>query len=159
MYQYWPGAYNQQGTQVEQQYGNQSQPTPQSSYSQPQQRQSQNFSAANYQVPGFALQQQGGGNQTSLPLEQSFIENILRLNKGKIASFYMTFENNSEWNARVFRGRLEEAGRDHIIVSNPENGEYYLLLMVTLDYVVFDEPIEYEYPFGSGAQLTQYAPR
>lgn len=78
-----------------------------------------------------------------LPLEQSYIENILRFNRGKPATFYMTFENNPEWNARVFRGVIEEAGRDHIIISNEQTGEYFLLLMVNLDYVEFDQPIEY----------------
>ncbi|OLS38749.1 spore coat protein GerQ [Alkalihalophilus pseudofirmus] len=117
------------------------------------------FSAQNYQVPGFVQQQFGGTGM--LPLEQSFIENILRLNRGKIGTFYMTFENNSEWNAMIFRGRVEEAGRDHIVISDPDTGMYYLLLMVNLDYVTFDEPIEYEYPFnsGQGAQLAQYSPR
>ncbi|KMK78198.1 spore coat protein GerQ [Alkalihalobacillus pseudalcaliphilus] len=153
--QQWPGSYPQFSQEGFQSQGFQGQ-------QQVQQPQSQSFSASNYQVPGFVLQQQNTSPGSMLPLEQSFIENILRLNRGKIASFYMTFENNSEWNAKVFRGRIEEAGRDHIVVSNPENGEYYLLLMVTLDYVTFDEPIEYSYPFGGnagGQALTQYSPR
>jgi spore germination protein Q len=82
-----------------------------------------------------------------LPLEQSYIENILRLNKGKIATVYMTFENNKDWNAKVFKGRIEAAGRDHIILSDPQTGMRYLLLMVYLDYVTFDEELEYEYPY------------
>ncbi|GAB7389316.1 hypothetical protein BSNK01_31540 [Bacillaceae bacterium] len=81
-----------------------------------------------------------------LPLEQSYIENILRLNLGKMATIYMTFENNPQWNAKVFRGRLEAAGRDHIIISDPATGKRYLLLMVNLDYVEFDEPLQYFYP-------------
>jgi spore germination protein Q len=82
-----------------------------------------------------------------LPLEQSYIENILRLNKGKIATVYMTFENNKEWNAKIFKGRVEAAGRDHIILSDPKTGMRYLLLMIYLDYVTFDEELEYEYPY------------
>jgi spore germination protein Q len=82
-----------------------------------------------------------------LPLEQSYIENILRLNKGKIATVYMTFENNKEWNAKVFKGRIEAAGRDHIILSDPKTGMRYLLLMIYLDYVTFDEELEYDYPY------------
>jgi spore germination protein Q len=31
--------------------------------------------------------------------------------------------------------------------------------MIYLDYVTFEEEIEYEYPFGGGAGLTQYSPR
>lgn len=94
-----------------------------------------------------------------LPLEQSYIENILRLNRGKVGTFYMTYENNSEWNAKIFRGIVEEAGRDHIVISDPQAGKYYLLLMLNLDYVTFDEPIEYEYPFGAPAQMSTYSPR
>ena len=39
-----------------------------------------------------------------LPVEQSYIENILRLNKGKLATVYATFENNTQWNAKIFKG-------------------------------------------------------
>lgn len=81
-----------------------------------------------------------------LPMEESFIENILRLNLGKVATIYMTFENNSEWNAKVFQGVLEAAGRDHIIISDPKTGMRYLLLMVNLDYITFTEPLNYYYP-------------
>ncbi|UFJ39233.1 spore coat protein GerQ [Brevibacillus humidisoli] len=79
-------------------------------------------------------------------VEQSYVENILRLNRGKMATVYMTFENNTEWNAKVFRGIIEAAGRDHLIISDPDTGIRYLLLMVNLDYITFDEPIEYVAP-------------
>ncbi|WP_425288585.1 spore coat protein GerQ [Salibacterium halotolerans] len=85
----------------------------------------------------------GGG----LPMEQSYIENILRLNTGKRATVYMTFEGNPDWQSMVFRGILEEAGRDHIVLSDPDTGRWYLLLMVYLDYVVFEEEINYQYPY------------
>nr|WP_238456235.1 spore coat protein GerQ [Lederbergia galactosidilytica] len=85
-----------------------------------------------------------------LPIEESYIENILRLNKGKLVDVHTTFENNREWNAKIFRGIIEAAGRDHIILSDPETGKRYLIPMVYVDYVTFNEPVEYEYPFGSG---------
>ncbi|CQR46122.1 Spore coat protein GerQ [Paraliobacillus sp. PM-2] len=81
-----------------------------------------------------------------LPLEESYIENILRLNKGKIATIYMTFENNDRWNAKIFKGIIEAAGRDHIILSDPETNKRYLLLTIYLDYITFDEEINYDYP-------------
>ena len=59
----------------------------------------------------------------------------------------MTYENNKEWNAKIFRGTVEAAGRDHIIISDPSTGMRYLLLTLNLDYVTFDGPIAYEYPF------------
>ncbi|UOE57692.1 spore coat protein GerQ [Cytobacillus oceanisediminis] len=94
-----------------------------------------------------------------LPLEQSYIENILRLNKGKLATVYATFENNTEWNAKIFKGIIEAAGRDHVILSDPQTGQRILLPMIYLDYVTFDEEIEYEYPFGSAPGMVQYSPR
>jgi spore germination protein Q len=87
-----------------------------------------------------------------LPVEQSYIENILRLNLGKIGTFYMTYENNTQWNAKIFKGTLEAAGRDHIIISDPKSGMRYLLLMVNLDYATFDEPLQYSYPYQQGTR-------
>lgn len=82
-----------------------------------------------------------------LPLEQSFIENILRLNLGKVATLYMTYENNSQWNAKIFKGVLEAAGRDHIIISDPQTGLRTILLMVNLDYITIEGELNYNYPF------------
>ncbi|MDQ0194304.1 spore coat protein GerQ [Paenibacillus wynnii] len=82
--------------------------------------------------------------------EQSYIENILRLNLGKTGTFYMTYENNSEWNAKIFKGVIEAAGRDHIIISDRATGQRFLLLMINLDYVTFDEPLTYQYPGAPG---------
>ncbi|MCL6457378.1 MAG: spore coat protein GerQ [Gorillibacterium sp.] len=75
--------------------------------------------------------------------EESYVENILRLNLGKVATIYMTYENNVEWNAKIFKGRLEAAGRDHIIISDATTGKRYLLLTINLDYITFDEELNY----------------
>ncbi|UOR14033.1 spore coat protein GerQ [Halobacillus amylolyticus] len=112
------------------------------------------------QVPPMPQVQQSGGvnPQGMLPMQESYIENILRLNEGKRATVYMTFENNEEWNAQVFRGIIEAAGRDHIILSDPESGKRYLLLMIYLDYITFQGEINYSYPYGSQG-MSQYPPR
>lgn len=133
------------------------------------------------QWPGFGFQmpQQGmmfpqmpsgmtiptpGASQTGvevpgmLPSEQSYIENILRLNRGKLATVYMTFDGNREWNAKVFKGIVEAAGRDHLILSDPETGYRYLLPMVFFSYAVFEEELDYYYPFGNQSMAT-YPPR
>jgi spore germination protein Q len=92
----------------------------------------------------------GGVTLPGVPAqEESYVENILRMNLGKVATLYMTYENNSEWNAKIFKGVLEAAGRDHIIISDPLTGKRYLLLTLNLDYITFDEPINYTLPFGS----------
>ncbi|OLO19722.1 spore coat protein GerQ [Bacillus licheniformis] len=141
--------YQQQGQQPFTQMGGQQsyqQPGPQLTQPQP----------AGVQVPPMPSGQQPSPSIPGmLPLEQSYIENILRLNRGKVATVYMTFENNPEWNAKVFRGEIEAAGRDHIILSDRKTGTRYLLLMVYLDYITFDEPITYDYPYS----MASYTPR
>ena len=84
--------------------------------------------------------------QTQLQDEQSYIENILRLNLGKMVSVYMNFEN-SQWGSKIFKGRLEAAGKDHIIISDIQTGTRYLLLSIYLDYITFEEEINYYYPY------------
>lgn len=85
--------------------------------------------------------------QASSLEEQSYIENILRLNRGKKARFHITVPGSKEWQDRVFNGIIEQSGKDHIIVSNPETGEWYLILMIYLDFVTFEEPINYSKEF------------
>ena len=80
---------------------------------------------------------------TTFDDEQSYIENIIRLNKGKIGRFYMTFPDSLEWRDRVFSGIIEQSGKDHIIISDPTTGKWYLLLLIYLDYVEFDEKFNY----------------
>lgn len=74
---------------------------------------------------------------TDMSDEQSYIENILRLNLGKMVSVYMNFEN-SQWGSKIFKGKLEAAGKDHIIISDPSNNMRYLLLTIYLNYVTLD---------------------
>lgn len=83
--------------------------------------------------------------------EQSYIENILRLNLGKTVSVYMNFEN-SQWGSKIFKGTLEAAGKDHIIVSDPNNNTRYILLSIYLNYVTFDDEINYYYPYSNNPQ-------
>ena len=87
-------------------------------------------------------------NKPITTTEESYIENIIRLNRGKLGTFYMTYSDSNEWRDRVYRGVIEAAGVDHIIISDPRDGKRYILLLVYLDYVEFDEPINYEYPIS-----------
>jgi spore germination protein Q len=102
-----------------------------------------------------------GGAQVPgmLPIEQSYIENILRLNKGKLVHLFATFEGSTQWNSKEFTGIIEAAGRDHVILSDPQAGTRYLIPMVSVDYITFTEEIEYEYPYAAGPSLGTYSPR
>ncbi len=97
--------------------------------------------AVNNQVPSspptnYSVEQ-------SFPLEQSLIENILRLNKGKRVRAFVSYPDSNEWRDKIYTGIIEQSGRDHLIISDPTNGNWYLIRMIYLNYVEFDEPINY----------------
>lgn len=83
------------------------------------------------------------GSLEDVPMQQSYIENILRHNKGKKVKAYVSFPDAKDWKDKVFEGTIEQAGRDHLIIRDPSNGHWYLILMIYLDYVEFDEKISY----------------
>lgn len=113
-----------------------------------------------YQNPTFPTNQNQVTNQvptsppsnisssSMMPIEQSYIENILRLNKGKRVNVYMSYADSNEWRDKVYSGIIEEAGRDHLIISDPVNGNWYLLRMIYLDYVEFMEKINYSHNYS-----------
>ena len=118
-----------------------------------------NGSYFNSGFPGTGLNDNTVPNQQSMPNyqnqnsfsgpieEQSYIENILRLNRGKKARLHVTVPGSIEWQDRVFDGIIEQAGKDHVILSNPTTGEWYLILIIYLDFVTFEEPINYNKQF------------
>ena len=81
--------------------------------------------------------------QSSLPLEQSLIENILRLNKGKKVKVYASYPDSNEWRDKIYTGIIEQSGRDHLILSDPSTGLWYLIRMLYVYYIEFDERINY----------------
>jgi len=94
---------------------------------------------------------------TMLPMQQSYIENILRLNRGKEVTAYLSFSDKKQ---QTFTGIIEGAGRDHVILNNTTTGDRYLLLMIYLDYVLFKEEINYIPPqFPGSDQLSTSEPR
>ena len=84
-----------------------------------------------------------------LPFEQSYIENILRLNRGKKITIYASYADSIEWKDKKFKGIIEESGKDHIIISDHTTGKWYLILMIYVNYIEFDEKINYSQEFNS----------
>lgn len=147
--------YPPYGYRKEGQSGQQQQQTSQN------QGQNQGQGQGQQNVPFGPNNNNNNNNNDMLPTEESYIENILRLNKGKEATVYMTFEDDTDGGKReVFKGEIEAAGRDHIILSESDSGKRYLLLMVYLDYITFDEPINYNYPYsGASGSMENYQSR
>lgn len=93
----------------------------------------------NNQVPNQSTVPNYSSNM--IPDEESYIENILRLNRGKKVSVYQSFADAGEWKDRIFTGIVEQSGKDHIILSDPTTGNWYLLLMIYVDFIKFEERI------------------
>ncbi len=77
------------------------------------------------------------------PMEQSYIENILRNNIGKKVRVHASFSDSNEWRDRIFSGIIEHAGRDNLIINDIDTGKNYLILMIYVDFVEFNEEITY----------------
>ena len=97
--------------------------------------------SGNIATPNQSMAATNSNMQEYIPDEQSYIENILRVNKGKKVSIYQSFADSGEWKDRIFTGIIEQSGRDHIILSDPATGNWYLLLMIYVNFIKFDEEI------------------
>lgn len=75
---------------------------------------------------------------------QSYIGNIIRLNIGKLGSFYFTFSDSEKWRDEVFVGVIEEAGRDYFVIKDMESEDRYLLPLVYFLWAKFKGAITYQ---------------
>ena len=77
--------------------------------------------------------------------EESYIENILRLNRGKPGTFHFSFERaNDQGRSTVnVRGSVIAAGRDHVILRELKTNHRFLFPMIYFDYAQFDEELAY----------------
>lgn len=74
----------------------------------------------------------------------STLMNIFNINKGKIASLYVTYYNSKEETfEKIFRGIIENAGDGYVIISDPKTGKWTMVLLQYLNYVIFEENINY----------------
>lgn len=81
---------------------------------------------------------------TPMLREESYIENILRLNKGKPGQFYFSFDQTVEGQStKSVRGVVEAAGRDHVILRELRTNHRFLFPMIYFDYAEFDEELNY----------------
>lgn len=77
--------------------------------------------------------------------EQSYIENILRLNIGEPGIFHFSFAHTigEALNVRNVTGSVEAAGRDHVIVKEAATGHQFLFPMIYFDYAEFAGQVKY----------------
>ena len=81
---------------------------------------------------------------TPITEEQLYIDSILRQNHRKKAKIYVTIPGSIEWQDKTFEGIIESTGKDHIILSNPNTGEWHIIPMIYLNFITIEEPINYK---------------
>lgn len=102
----------------------------------------------NFYEPGTPLYYGGNTipNQSTAPSintsDNIYMEDVLKKIEPIKATFYMTFSGSNEWRDKVFTGILEAAGRDHVVLSDPTTGKWYILPNIYVDYIEFDEDIK-----------------
>ncbi len=84
-------------------------------------------------------------------IEQTYIENILRVNIGKKGTFYFSYTGSKQWNDRIYTGTILQAGRDHFIIRD-DNGRNIMLLLVYLLWAEFEQPLDYQYKIRNDAK-------
>ena len=75
--------------------------------------------------------------------EELYLDSILKLNKGKMIKLNVTIPGSIEWQDQIFEGILESAGKDNIIISNPNTGQWNIIPLIYLDYITLEEPVKY----------------
>lgn len=76
----------------------------------------------------------------TLPMEQSYIQNIIRMNNNKKVTVHMTISNNDY----DFNGIIEQSGIDYLIISEPSTGKWQLLPIAYISFITFEENINYQ---------------
>ena len=71
----------------------------------------------------------------------SYLNESLYLNKGKLMTIYTTFNGSVEWPNKKFTGILEYASLDHLTISDPKTGKWYAIPTIYVNYVESDEKI------------------
>jgi spore germination protein Q len=97
-------------------------------------------------VPPPAVTIPAGGRPPGPPQrEESFIENILRLNIGNPGIFHFSFEHaiRTGINTLEVVGSVEAAGRDHVIIKETSSGHQFLFPMIYFDFAEFPGEVKY----------------
>ena len=70
-----------------------------------------------------------------------FENNILKQNVSKKTKVYASFPNESDWKTKIFSGIIETTKDDYVVLSDPSNGNWYMIPIKYVDYIEFEEKI------------------
>ncbi len=73
--------------------------------------------------------------------QENFYINLLRNNNGKKIKVYANYLNSIEWKDKIFSGIIESSSENHLILSDPSSGSWYLIKLEDISFVEFEEKI------------------
>lgn len=74
-------------------------------------------------------------------LNNSINSNYINPSKGKKVTIYTSFPNTNE--QKELKGIIELINMENLIISNPTDGKWYLIPKKYINYMIFDEAINY----------------
>ena len=66
---------------------------------------------------------------------------VLKKNHGKQVEMFFSFPNSIEWKDKAFRGIIENSGYDYICLSDPSDGNWYIVPLCYINFIKFEEQI------------------
>ena len=66
----------------------------------------------------------------------NYVEEYLKSNLGNIVEAQVSFCDSIEWRDSIFKGKLENVGKDYIVIRDNQNS--YVIWSIYIDYIVFN---------------------
>ena len=66
----------------------------------------------------------------------NYVEEYLKNNVGKKVEVHVSFSDSIEWRDTIFKGILEETGKDFIVVNN--DNKKYVIWSIYIDYIIIN---------------------
>ena len=86
-------------------------------------------------------------NPNPAAVPQIYMGNIIRLNIGKLGTFYFTYSDSEKWRDKSYVGIVEDVGRDYILIKDPNSEKRFLLSFIYLLWVEFDEELDFQFSY------------
>ena len=68
------------------------------------------------------------------PINNNYVDEYLKINIGKKIEAHVSFSDSIEWRDSVFKGFLESAGKDYIVINS--DNKKHIIWSIYLDYIV-----------------------
>ena len=69
--------------------------------------------------------------------EEEYIDTIIKKNIGKNAKFYITIPTSTNWQDKIFEGIIENVGKDHVLLLNPNTNEKYIIPLIYTAFITY----------------------